>query len=154
MKFPLVSGSLVAGAILLCGYSIAQTYPVKPVRLIVPYPPGGGTDIFARMLGARLGESLGQQMIIENRAGAAGVLGADTAAKAAPDGYTLLIGQASNLAINQHLMSKLPYDPLKDFAPITLVATSPSLLVVHPSLPVRSIKDLVALARAKPGAIN
>ena len=133
---------------------MAQSYPVKPIRLIVPYPPGGGTDIFARMLGARLGEALGQQIVIDNRAGAAGVLGADAAAKAAPDGYTLVVGQASNLAINPHLMSKLPYDPVKDFAPITLIATSPSLLVVHPSLPVRSVKDLVALAKAQPGAIN
>ena len=132
----------------------AQSYPVKPIRLIVPYPPGGGTDIFARILGTRLGEALGQLVVIDNRAGAAGVLGADTAAKAAPDGYTLLVGQASNLAINQHLMSKLPYDPVRDFAPITLIATSPSLLVVHPSLPVRTIKDLVALAKAKPGTIN
>jgi tripartite-type tricarboxylate transporter receptor subunit TctC len=122
--------------------------------MIVPYPPGGGTDIFARMLGAKLGDALGQQIVIENRAGAAGVLGADTAAKAPPDGYTLVVGQASNLAINPHLMSKLPYDPVKDFAPITLIATSPSLLIVHPSLPVRSVKDLVALAKVKPGAIN
>ncbi|MDB5809710.1 MAG: hypothetical protein JWN94_1832 [Betaproteobacteria bacterium] len=154
MRFSFVSFSLCAGATLLCGCANAQTYPVKPVRLIVPYPPGGGTDIFARMLGARLGESLGQQLVIENRAGAAGVLGAEAASKAAPDGYTLVVGQASNLAINQNLMSKLPYDPLKDFAPITLIATSPSLLVVHPSLPVRSVKDLVALAKAQPGAIN
>jgi tripartite-type tricarboxylate transporter receptor subunit TctC len=132
----------------------AQSYPAKPVRLIVPYPPGGGTDIFARMLGAKLGDALGQQVVIDNRAGAAGVIGADTAAKAPPDGYTLVVGQASNLAINQHLMSKLPYDPVKDFAPITLIATSPSLLVVHPSLPVLSVKDLVALAKARPGAIN
>jgi tripartite-type tricarboxylate transporter receptor subunit TctC len=132
----------------------AQSYPVKPVRLIVPYPPGGGTDIFARLLGAKLGDALGQQVVIDNRAGAAGVIGADTAAKAPPDGYTLVVGQASNLAINQHLMSKLPYDPVKDFTPITLIATSPSLLVVHPSLPVRSVKDLVTLAKARPGAIN
>ena len=136
-----------------CAPALAQTYPAKPIRLIVPYPPGGGTDIFARILGTRLGEALGQQMVIDNRAGAAGVLGADAAAKAAPNGYTLLVGQASNLAINQHL-SKLPYDPVKDFAPITLIATSPSLLIVHPSLPVRSVKDLVALAKAQPGAIN
>ena len=134
--------------------ALAQTYPTKPIRLIVPYPPGGGTDIFARLLGAKLGETLGQQLVIENRAGAAGVLGADAAAKAAPDGYTLVVGQASNLAINPHMMSKLPYDPLKDFAPITLIATSPSLLVVHPSLPARSVKDLVALAKARPGSIN
>ena len=145
----------VLAAISVCAIAaIAQTYPTKPVRLIVPYPPGGGTDIFARMLGVRLGEALGQQIVIDNRAGAAGVLGADAAAKAAPDGYTLVIGQASNLAINQHLMSKLPYDPVRDFAPITLIATSPSLLVVHPSLPVRTVKDLVALAKVKPGTIN
>ena len=138
-----IAAVIVAAAF---GSVCAQSYPVKPVRLIVPYPPGGGTDIFARMLGAKLGEVLGQQMVIENRAGAAGVLGAEAAAKAPPDGYTLVVGQASNLAINPHMMSKLPYDPVKDFAPITLIATSPSLLVVHPSLPVRSIKDLVALA--------
>lgn len=143
-----------AVAMLSCSTALAQTYPSKPIRMVVPYPPGGGTDIFARLVGMKLGEALGQQVVIENRAGAAGVLGADAAAKAAPDGYTLLIGQASNLAINQHLMSKLPYEPVKDFAPITLIATSPSLLVVHPSLPVRTVRDLVALAKSKPGAIN
>src|SRR3954469_22374350 len=153
MKFPILC-CLPAAAILAGSHSIAQTYPAKTIRLIVPYPPGGGTDIFARMLGVRLAESLGQQVVIDNRAGAAGVLGAEMAAKAPPDGYTLVVGQASNLAINPHLIAKLPYDPLKDFAPITLIATSPSLLVVHPSLPVRSVNDLVALARMKPGAIN
>ena len=122
--------------------------------MIVPYPPGGGTDIFARLLAAKLSPALGQQVVIEQRPGAGGVIGADVAVKAAPDGYTLLIGQASNLAINQHLMSKLPYDPLKDFAPITLIATSPGLLVVHPSLPIRTVKDLVALAKSRPGTIN
>jgi len=122
--------------------------------MIVPYPPGGGTDIFARLLAAKLSPALGQQVVIEQRPGAGGVIGADVAAKAAPDGYTLLIGQASNLAINQHLMSKLPYDPAKDFAPITLIATSPGLLVVHPSLPIRTVKDLVALAKSRPGTIN
>jgi len=122
--------------------------------MIVPYPPGGGTDIFARLLAAKLSPALGQQVVIEQRPGAGGVIGADVAAKAVPDGYTLLIGQASNLAINQHLMSKLPYDPVKDFAPITLIATSPGLLVVHPSLPIRTVKDLVALAKSRPGTIN
>jgi len=122
--------------------------------MIVPYPPGGGTDIFARLLAAKLSPALGQQVVIKQRPGAGGVIGADVAVKAAPDGYTLLIGQASNLAINQHLMSKLPYDPLKDFAPITLIATSPGLLVVHPSLPIRTVKDLVALAKSRPGTIN
>ena len=132
----------------------AQGYPSRPVRLIVPYPPGGGTDIFARLVGVKLTETLGQPIVVEQRPGAAGVIGADVAAKASPDGYTLVIGQASNLAINLSLMKKLPYDPVRDFAPITLVATSPNLLVVHPSLPVRSIKDLVTLAKSKPGAIN
>jgi tripartite-type tricarboxylate transporter receptor subunit TctC len=131
----------------------AQGYPAKPIRMIIPYPPGGGTDFFARMLGAKLTEAFGQQVVMENRPGAAGVIGADAAAKAAPDGYTIFIGQASNLAINPHLMAKLPYDPLRDFSPVSLVGGSPSLLVVHPSLPVRTVKDLVALARAKPGAI-
>ena len=131
--------------------ALAQT---GTMRIVSPYPPGGGTDIFARLLAAKLSPALGQQVVIEQRPGAGGVIGADVAAKAAPDGYTLLIGQASNLAINQHLMSKLPYDPLKDFAPITLIATSPGLLVVHPSLPIRTVKDLVALARSKPGTIN
>ncbi|MEO8441980.1 MAG: tripartite tricarboxylate transporter substrate binding protein [Betaproteobacteria bacterium] len=154
MKFPIVGRLVMIAVSFWAGGAMAQAYPAKPVRLIVPYPPGGGTDIFARILGLRLGEALGQQVVAENRAGAAGVLGAETAAKAAPDGYTLVVGQASNLAINPNLMSKLPYDPIKDFAPITLIAKSPSLLIVHPSLPVRSVKDLVALAKAKPGAIN
>lgn len=132
----------------------AQSYPVKPIRLIVPYPPAGATDILGRIIGQKLGESLGQQVVIENRPGASGVIGADLAAKAAPDGYSLLVGQAANLAINISLMGKLPYDPVKDFAPVTLVAATPNLLVVHPSLPVRSVQDLIALAKAKPGAIN
>ena len=128
MKRVLLQAMLAATCAVASATAYAQTYPVKPIRLIVPYPPGGGTDIFARMLGARLGEMLGQQIVIDNRAGAAGVLGADAAAKAAPDSYTLVVGQASNLAINPHLMSKLTYDPIRDFAPITLIATSPSLL--------------------------
>jgi tripartite-type tricarboxylate transporter receptor subunit TctC len=147
----------VAAAVALAGTVAAagaQAYPSKPVRLIVPYPPGGGTDIFARLVGAKLSDALGQPFVIEQRPGAAGVIGADAAAKSAPDGYTIVIGQASNLAINASLMKKLPYDPVRDFAPITRVAMSPNLLVVHPSLPVRSVKDLVALAKARPGAIN
>jgi tripartite-type tricarboxylate transporter receptor subunit TctC len=132
----------------------AQTYPVKPVRLVSPYPPGGANDILARIISPKLGEYLGQQIVIENRSGAAGNIGAEFVAKAAPDGYTILMGQASNLTINVSLMSKMPYDPVKDLAPVTLVATTPNLLVVHPSLPVRTVKDLVALAKAKPGAVN
>lgn len=147
----------IAAALLLLAAPLVvhgQSYPAKPIRFIIPYPPGGATDIFGRVLGAKLSEALGQPVVMEQRAGAAGVIGADVVAKAAPDGYTLLIGQASNLAINQHLMAKLPYDPVKDFTPITLIAGAPNLLVVHPSLPVRTVKDLVALARAKPGAIS
>jgi tripartite-type tricarboxylate transporter receptor subunit TctC len=146
----------VTAAAVLClaaATSAAQEYPAKPIRMIIPYPPGGGTDFFARTLGAKLTEALGQPVVMENRPGAAGVIGADAVAKAAPDGYTIFIGQASNLAINPHLMAKLPYDPLRDFSPVSLVGGSPSLLVVHPSLPVHTVKDLVALARAKPGAI-
>ena len=149
--------ALFAASVLCAGITVpasAQGYPTKPVRLIVPYPPGGGTDIFARLVGAKLSEALGQPFVIEQRPGAAGVIGADAAAKSAPDGYTIVIGQASNLAINVSLMKKLPYDPVRDFAPITRVAMSPNLLVVHPSLPVRSVKDLVALAKARPGAVN
>ena len=132
----------------------AQNYPVKPIRLVSPYPPGGANDILARIIGQKLGESLGQQIVIENRGGATGNIGAEYVAKAAPDGYTILMGQASNLTINVSLMSKMPYDPVKDLAPVTLVATTPNLLVVHPSLPVRTVKDLVALAKAKPGSVN
>ena len=153
MSFPCGAVLAACCAVVTAG-ACAQSYPVKPVRLIVPYPPGGGTDIFARILGSRLAETFGQQVVIEQRPGAGGVIGAEAAAKAAPDGYTLLIGQASNLAINVSLMRKLPYEPLRDFAPITLIAASPSLLIVHPSLPVSTIKDLVALAKLKPGAIN
>ena len=146
-----VTAAAVLG--LAAALSAAQEYPVRPIRMIIPYPPGGGTDFFARMLGAKLTEAFGQPIVMENRPGAAGVIGADAVAKATPDGYTIFIGQASNLAINLHLMAKLPYDPLRDFSPVSLVGGSPSLLVVHPSLPVHTVKDLVALARAKPGAI-
>ena len=143
-----VLGMVIAAA------SGAQNYPVKPIRLVSPYPPGGANDILARIIGQKLGENLGQQIVIENRGGATGNIGAELVAKAPPDGYTLLMGQASNLSINISLMGKLPFDPIKDFAPITLVATTPNLLVVHPSLPVKTVKDLVALAKAKPGSLN
>ena len=140
--------------LLAAGGVFAQTYPSKTVRFIVPYTPGGATDILGRLLAAKFAESMGQQFIAENRPGAAGLVGAELAARAAPDGYTLWVGQASNLAINQHLMKKIPYDPLTAFTPVSLLAASPNLLVVHPSLPVRSIRDLIVLAKAKPGAIN
>ena len=132
----------------------AQTaYPQKPIRMVVPFPPGGGTDILARLFGQKMSETLGQQVIIDNRGGAGGTIGTDIAAKAPPDGYTLILVSGSH-AINPGLYPKLPYDSVNDFAPITQLATSPGILVVNPSLPVKSVKDLIALARAKPGQIN
>jgi len=149
------TAALVAALCVPCIPNVlAQSYPAKPIRLIVPFPPGGATDILGRILGAKLGEALGQQVIVDNRGGASGNLGLELASKAPADGYTVAMGQASNLAINLSLMGRLPYDPVKDFAPISLVATSPNVLVVHPSLPVRTVKDLVALAKARPGAVN
>jgi tripartite-type tricarboxylate transporter receptor subunit TctC len=121
--------------------------------LVVPFPPGGGTDILARLFGQKVSETLSQQIIIDNRGGAGGTIGTDIAAKAPPDGYTLILVSGSH-AINPGLYQKLPYDSINDFAPITQIATSPGILVVNPSLPVKSVKDLIALARAKPGQIN
>src|SRR3954469_12227249 len=145
-------------AIVILGLAVAlganaQAYPSKPIRFVSPYPPGGANDILARIIGQKLSEYLGQQLVIENRGGATGNIGAEYVAKAPPDGYTILMGQASNLTINVSLM-KMPYDPVKDLAPVTLVATTPNLLVVHPSLPVKTVKDLVVLAKVKPGSIN
>lgn len=132
---------------------LAQSYPVKPVRLVVPYPPGGGTDIIARIVGQRLSEGFGQQIIIDNRGGAGGTIGTDVVAKSAPDGYTLLMAPTSHV-INPSIYSKLPYDTVRDFAPITLAASATILLVVHPSVPVRSVKELIALAKAHPDQLN
>ena len=137
------------------GAAGAQTaYPNKPIRLIVGFAPGGGTDILARALGQPLTEMLGQQLTIDNRAGAGGIIATELGAKAAPDGYTLLVGSSAAFAINPNLMAKLPYDPVKDFAPVGMFATLSYVVDVHPSLPVKTLKDLLALARAKPGAIN
>ena len=131
----------------------AQKYPTKPIRFIVPFAPGGGTDILARLLAPRLTESLGQPVVVDNRGGAGGVIGADLAAKAPADGHTIVLGSPGALTINPNLQ-KVPYDPIRDFAPIILCTISPFTLVVHPSLPVQSVKDLIALARAKPGSLN
>ena len=132
----------------------AQTYPAKAVRIIVPFPPGAGVDIVTRAVSGRLGEALGQQLIVDNRAGAGGIVGAEIAAKAPADGYTLFMGTAGILTVIPHMNSKAPYSPERDFIPISLVAGVPSMLVVHPSLPVKSVRDLIALARARPGALN
>jgi tripartite-type tricarboxylate transporter receptor subunit TctC len=131
-----------------------SAYPAKPIRFVVPFPPGGGTDILSRALAQKLSESLGQQVIIDNRPGAGGNIGADLAAKAAPDGYTLVMGQTSNLAINPTLFAKMPYDAAKDFAPITLVTAASLVVVVPQTSSIRSIRDLIAQAKEKPGSIN
>ena len=139
-----------------CGLAwpvLAQQYPSKPIRLIVPFPPGGGNDIVARVINVKLPSLLGQNLIIDNRAGAGGNLGAELAAKAPADGYTLFIANNS-LTTNLSLYAKLPYDPFKDFAPIAMGATSPNMIVVHPALPARNVKDLIALAKAKPGEMT
>ena len=133
---------------------MAQAWPAKPVRLMVPFPPGGSTDIVARIVGQKLGERLGQSMVIENRGGAGGTLGTAQAAKAAPDGYTLTVASTSTHVVAPSVYQKLDYDPVKDFAPISLMAVSPYLLVVHPAVPAKSVKELVELARKQPGKMN
>jgi len=128
----------------------ADNYPSRPIRFIVPFPPGGGTDIYARIIGPKLAEGLRQQVVVDNRPGAAGALGAELAARAPADGYTIWIGQTSNLAIVPALRTKNSYDPVKDFAPITLISKAPSVFVVNADSPLKSIKDLVALAKSSP----
>ena len=129
----------------------AQTYPTKPVRLIIPFPPGGSNDIVARLIATKLSERLGKQVIPENHGGAGGVIGTETVAKSAPDGYTLLIISAA-YSFNPSLY-KLPFDPIKDFAPVAKLATGPNSLVLHPSVPANTVKELIALAKSKPGQL-
>ena len=131
-----------------------QNYPFKTVRMVVPYPPGGGTDIVARPLAQRLTESLGQQVIVDNRAGAGGNLGMESVAKAPTDGYTIVMALNAQWAINPSLYPKLPYNPVRDFAPITLLGAAPYLLVVHPTLPAKSIREFIALAKSKPNELK
>lgn len=150
---PRLAHALLAAASLCATLSIAGSYPDKPIRLIVPYPPGGATDIVARSLGQKLYETFGQQVVIDNRAGGGQVIGTDLAAKAAPNGYTLLLATITH-AINPSLRAKLPYDSLKDFAPVTLVAASPQILIAHPSVAAKNVTELIALARARPGQLN
>ncbi|MDB5808923.1 MAG: LacI family transcriptional regulator [Betaproteobacteria bacterium] len=132
----------------------AQNYPVKPIRFYTPYPPGGTTDILARIVGAKMHEAWGQPVIIEAKPGAGGNIGADFVAKSPPDGYTILMGASGPLAINASLFSKLPYDPAKDFSPVVLSASVPLVLVTHPSLPVKSVREFIALMKARPGQFN
>lgn len=132
----------------------AQNYPAKPVRFISPYAPGGGTDIMARTLAQKLSEAMGQQFIVENRPGGGGIVGTETAAKSPADGYTILLGSKGPMTVNPALYSKLPYNTLRDFQPLALVAVVPAVLAVHPSLPVKSVQELLALARAKSGQLT
>ena len=134
--------------------AIAQTYPTKPIRIVLGFPPGGATDILSRDFAAKLGEELRQQVIIENKPGAGGTIGADLVAKAPPDGYTLTIGTSSNHAIAVSLYKKLPYDPVKDFAPITMLAVSQNVVAINPDIPAANIRELVAHAKANPGKLN
>jgi tripartite-type tricarboxylate transporter receptor subunit TctC len=145
---------VVLVAIGCSGATLAQTFPTKPVRLIVPFPAGGGSDIVGRIVAARLGEQLKQQVIVDNRGGAGGSIGTEAAVRAAPDGYTAVLASTSEIAVNPALYARLTYDTLRDLAPLALVATTPVVLVVHPSLPVRNVKELIALAKSRPGDIN
>ena len=132
----------------------AQSYPTKPVRIIVPFPPGGSVDTVARVVGQKLTTALGQQFLVENRAGASGNIGTDYVAKVAPDGYTLLMSSSPPLAANIHLFTKLPFDPFRDFAPIILIANQPNVLVLNPSVPAANVKELIALAKSRPGKLT
>jgi tripartite-type tricarboxylate transporter receptor subunit TctC len=153
----LVSGALAAVVVVGCA-TTAQSrdpeWPQRPIRLIVPFPAGASTDIIGRILAQKMSQQLGQQIVIENRAGASGNIGADAIAKAAPDGYTIGIATASTHAVAASLTANLPYDPIKDFAPVAMLGSQPYVLVLHPALPARNLAELIALARAKPGTLN
>jgi tripartite-type tricarboxylate transporter receptor subunit TctC len=151
----IVSVAFFAAAIPAAQFAAAQTvvYPIKPVHVVLPFPPGGSVDTVARLVMPRLSESLGQQFVIENRSGASGNIGAEYVARAAPDGYTLMVNTIP-LVANPWLYKSIPFDSLTDFAPISLLSSSPSVLVVHPSLPVHSVRELLDLARSKPGVLN
>jgi len=152
--FRLLARSIIALAMLgTAPAGLAQSYPAKPIRLVLPYPPGGGSDTIARPLAQKLSEGLGQQVVVENRGGAGGNIGMEAVARSAPDGYTLVFALTAQLAVNPGLYPKLPYDPIRDYAPITLLGSGGYILVVHPSLPVKSVKELVAFAKARPGQI-
>ena len=150
----LAGGTVLAfGAYDVCAQDTTNSYPNKPIRLIDPFPPGGGSGLVARLVGQKLTENLGYAIVVDNRAGAGGSMGTDMAARAAPDGYTLLMSTASAMVINPH-MSVVPYDPLRDFAPIVLATTIPLIITVHPSVPAKSLRELIALALARPGTLN
>jgi len=142
---------------LFTGFSVAgaaESYPTRPIRLVVPFSPGGPMDILSRALGSRMGARLGQQVVVDNRGGASGTIGAEIVSRAAPDGYTLLAGHIGTHVVNVSMFKNLPYDPIRDFSSISLTATLPMALLVHPSVPADSVKALIALAKSKPGQLN
>ena len=141
-------------ALTACGGAWAQSYPAKPIRFIVPFPPGGSADILARAIGQKAGEGLGQSLVVENRPGAGTAIGAEALAKSPADGYAVMIGTVSSHAINPALNPKLTYDPVKDFTPISLVASIPFAMIVHPSVPAKSVRELISLAKSKPASLN
>ncbi len=145
---------LASLAVLAAPAARAQAYPNKPIRLVIPFPPAGATDITGRVVAQKLGDALGQSIVVDNKPGAGGAIGTDIAAKSAPDGYTILIATTSTHSVGPALSTKLPYDTVKDFTPLGLVVYVPSAVVVHPSLPARNIKEFIALAKARPGQIN
>ena len=147
--------TVLVAAIATIGFAVsavAQEYPARTVRMIVPFPPGGGTDYFGRIIAQKLTENLGATFVVDNRGGAGGIIGTEVAAKSKPDGYTIILVSTSH-AINPSLHRKLPFDPARDFAPVTMLASGPLLLVVHPSLPARNVRELIALAKARPGML-
>ncbi len=146
--------ALLAPLLLAPAGAAAQSWPSKPLRYIVPFPPGGGADLVARAVAQKLNEQAGLSVVVENRPGAGTIVGAEAAARSAPDGYTLFMGSNTTNAINPNLHPKLPYDTLKDFAPVTRLSAFPNILVVHPSMPVKSVKDLITLGKARPGQLN
>ncbi len=146
-------GAFVGFFVFACGMAWSQQYPAKPVRVVVVFPPGGATDVVARIVFQKMGEQLNQQFTIDNRAGAAGMIGAEIVAKSPPDGYTLMV-YSQTLVANAHLYQKMAYDPLKDFIPVTALSVLVGMLAVHPSMPVHTVKDFIALAKARPGDIT
>src|SRR6476620_10026928 len=147
------AAAVLAVALAASSTVLSQQFPSKPVRMILPFAPGGNTDIIARAFAPKMGEILGQQVLIDNRGGAGGTIGTEVVARAAPDGYTLLMVSAAH-TINPAMIRKINYDSVKDFAPIGIIADVPTALVVHPSLPAKNVKELIAIAKAKPGTLN
>ena len=145
---------LITVAAFVISPAIAETWPTRPIRFIVPFAPGGGGDVVGRIIGQRMSEQLGKPLVIDNRAGGGGTLGCELAAKAAPDGYTLLLGNVGPIAVGPALYPKLAYDPVRDFAPVTMIASFPNLLVANPGLPFKTVPELVAYAKSRPGTLN